>query len=470
MLNELFQTVLGMSLAGGGVILAVLLARLILRGAPRAFSYALWAVVLARLLCPFTPESALSLVPSARLVETPGIAGTTAEILEISTGIPAVDDGLNGYLAVHPYRGYVPAEFAPDGPLPVVPQTGDGSDWRTVPALVWGVGAGCMLAYSAVSLLRLRRRLAGAVPLEGEPGVWLADRADTSFILGLFRPRIYLPSSLPETDRRYILLHERAHIRRFDHLTRALAWLALCLHWFNPLVWLAFRLAGRDMEISCDRAALERAEGDIRADYADVLLRLSARGRTAAGPLAFGAGDAKERIKGVLSYKKPARWVVLTALIAVVLVLAALVTDRPFAAPDSPFGDTYTVSGYIYIDPTVDAGAEEYTLTADGTVYAGESPETAVEPVSLGGSLDEYTNKDYWTGGRDLTARLRRNNHAAWRGLDVTDDSFWYILQQKDGTLYLAAGWHDHEANTDPASDDSYIYWIAKLTPSQNKQ
>ncbi len=471
MLEQWFETVLGMSLMAVAVILPVLLARLILRGAPRVFSYALWAVVLARLLVPFMPESPWSVVPSARLVTVPGTADTTAEVVQVETGIDAVDDGLNGFFAAHPYAGR-----ATGGSAPANKQPGGASDWRAVPAIVWSLGGIGMLIYSAVSLLLLRRRLVGATPLEGEPGVWLADHIDNPFVLGFFRPKIYLPSVLPEGERGYVLVHERTHIRRLDHVTRALAWLALCLHWFNPLVWLAFRLAGRDMETSCDEAALRRADGDIRADYAASLLRLSAGRRLPVGPLAFGEGDMKSRVKNVLSYKKPALWVILTSLIAVAVAAAALITGRPFAKPDSPFGGDYRALEYIYMDPGRNgAEYEEYTLTATGALSAasptGGYIEIALEPVSPHDCLGEYRHKEYWTGGRDLTVSLRRNNYAAWRGIQRNDDghdnSFWYLFQQKDGSLYLASGWYDAEGETDPASDDSSLYWIALLTEAE---
>ena len=160
--------------------------------------------------------------------------------------------------------------------------------------------------YSIVSLLLLQRRLIGAVSLEGEAGVWLADHIDTPFVLGLFRPKIYIPSDLPDQELDYILLHERTHICRFDYIFRILAWLVLTIHWFNPMVWLAFYLAGKDVEMSCDEAVLRHMKRDVRVEYSSSLLRLSTGKWLQAGPLAFGSGNPQGRIKNVLNYKKPA--------------------------------------------------------------------------------------------------------------------------------------------------------------------
>ena len=468
MLERLFESVLGMTLASSAVIILVLIARLALRRGPRVFSYALWAVVLARLIIPFTIQSPLSLIPSARILDVPGINRTEAHILEVSTGIDSIDEGLNEYLSAHPYSGYVPGKLAPSGPLPAAPEPDSVPDWRTVPALIWAFGGIAMLVYSGISLLLLRRRLVGAVPLEGEAGVLIADRAGTPFVLGFFRPRIYLPSDLPQQERGFVLLHERTHIRRLDHVTRFLAWLALCVHWFNPLVWLAFRLAGRDMEVSCDEAALRLSGGDIRADYASALLRLSSGERLPVGPLAFGDGDPEGRIKNVLSYKKPAFWVIVVSLVAVIAAAAALITARPFARPESPFGSAYTASDYLYRVPSEkDAGLDTYALVSPDTLRVsspmGETFDVALEPISLRGRLEEYRDHNWWTGGRDLISSIRRGNYAAWWGHTAGDSRFWYLLQQKDGSLYLASGLYDAEGETDPASDDSTIHWIVRL-------
>ena len=151
--------------------------------------------------------------------------------------------------------------------------------------------------------------------------------------MGLFKPRIYLPSGLGEGERGYILRHERTHIRRLDHLWKLLAFLALALHWFNPLVWLAFTLAGRDMEASCDEAVLRRTAGDIRAEYAQSILRLAAGRPSPATPLAFGAGDAKDRIRTVLCWKKPARWMTALGAAAAPPVIMAQPGKTPSRGP-----------------------------------------------------------------------------------------------------------------------------------------
>lgn len=331
-MRELFSTILGMSTAASIVILVVLLVRLALRKAPRVFSYALWAVVLFRLLCPIVLESPLGLIPSAQIVSVSEKWDIENQIVQVQTGIQAVDGQVNDFFAQHPYQSNaaLPTQVDSEGNevAPPLQQLGDGSDWRFIPTVVWLTGMTALLVYSGISLLQLRRRLVGAAPLEDENGVWLADHIETPFVLGLFRPKIYLPSALADRELDYVLLHERTHIRRLDHLFRALAWLVLALHWFNPLVWLAFHLAGKDMEMSCDEAVLRRMGRDIRADYSSSLLRLSVGKRLPVGPLAFGDGDPQSRIKNVLNYKKPTFWVIVVALIAVLLTGVALATNR----------------------------------------------------------------------------------------------------------------------------------------------
>ena len=313
---ELLPIVFNMSVTASVAILFVLLARLLLKRAPKIFSYALWAVVLFRLLCPVSITTGFSLLGlfDAPVTETT-IHTTAVEYIpqdivhtpapEVKLPVPGVNQSVN--------------EALPQGDE----QTA--ADPLKVPValatLVWLAGIGVLAAYSVVSLLRLRRRLVGAVPLRDN--VYLADYIDSPFVLGLFRPKIYLPSSLSEQERGYIILHERHHIRRGDHIMKALAFLALCVHWFNPLVWVAFLLSAKDMEMSCDEAVVKKLGEGIRADYSASLLSLATGRRIIAGtPLAFGEGDTKSRIKNLLNWKKPRTWIILTAL---VVCLAAIV-------------------------------------------------------------------------------------------------------------------------------------------------
>ena len=252
-MQALFQTFLRMSLTGSVVILAVLLARLALMKAPKKFAYALWAVVLFRLLCPVS--FSVELPFQARMAAT-----QLAEYLQTA---PAEQKSP----AVQPSAPQTHAEAAAavKNEANTTVQTADQQNasfdaqpqvsrkaalpWTYICTYVWILGVAAMLVCSAVSLARLKKRLKTAAPLR--ENLYLAD-VDTPFVLGLVRPRIYLPAGLGEQETEYIVLHERHHIRRGDHVVKLLAFAALALHWFNPLVWLAFSLAGRDMEMSCD--------------------------------------------------------------------------------------------------------------------------------------------------------------------------------------------------------------------------
>lgn len=427
-MEKLFFTVLGMSATGSLVILAVLLARLALRKAPKAFSYALWAVALFRLLCPFTLDSAFSLLPSVRMVDAAGRGGGTDQVIQIQTGIPALNSQVNGFLADHPYQEGQPTETGgePGEELaPVINQPGPVPDWRTVPAAIWLAGTAALLGYGALSLLGLRRRLAGSVPLEGEKNVRLAGHIPSPFVLGLVRPVIYLPSDLNEGERDYILLHERTHIRRFDHVTRGLAWLAAAVHWFNPMVWLAFYLAGRDMEMSCDEAVLRKMGREIRADYSASLLRLSQGGKLPAGPLAFGGSGFQSRIKNILNYKKPAFWVAALALAGVCVVGAALATNRApglFIDPDRVVSYTAADSSSYTSNPDHTSVSTDADRQKDLVDPAKQRPLSKGKGDELVRLVNAHRKSVYGQG--ELT--LSGSEHQLVR-MDCADGG-WYLL------------------------------------------
>lgn len=300
MLTTLFLQVLNMSFTASVVILAVIALRLLLHRAPKVFSYALWLVVLFRLLCPLSFESVLSLFPANPQPLTQGVL--YAPTPTVDTGLAVIDQSINPILPPA-----TPAASA--NPMQI---------WALAGGVLWLAGGAALLLYSLFSLWRLRRRLRQAIPMEGN--IYQVAGLQTPFVLGIFRPKIYLPASLNETEARYILLHEQIHIRRRDPLFKLLGFLALCIHWFNPLVWLAFFLASRDMEMSCDERVVAQLGYGIKRAYSSSLLSLAAGRHLGGAPLAFGEGDTKSRIRHVLRYRKPALWVtIVAALLAVAL-------------------------------------------------------------------------------------------------------------------------------------------------------
>ena len=351
-LDGAFQTVLNMSIAAAVIIAAVLLARLLLRRAPKSFSYALWAVVLFRLLCPVSVSSAVSLLG---LLDAPAQENTQyTTVIEYYAPPAALQ------LSAPPVSVSAP-------PAVSEPVTGGGTaggqavsagvGTGETAAIVWALGVCAMLIYGTASYIRLRRRLVGNIALEGN--IRLADGINSPFVLGIFRPKIYLPSDICEGERDYIVLHERQHIRRGDHVFKALAFIALSLHWFNPLAWLAFVLAGRDMEMSCDEAVLKKLGEGVRADYSASLLRFAAGRRGALSvPLAFGESGITGRIKNLLRWKRPRAWMSAAAALLCAVVLAACAVNP--AADDGPARGEYgTAEDMAYCFELVSGGEFE---------------------------------------------------------------------------------------------------------------
>lgn len=318
---EIFQKALNMSIAAGWLILAVIALRLLLRRAPKRFRLLLLAVVGLRLALPWSIESALSLIPSAQTLPE-GIMLERAPVLD--TGISALNGAINpGFTAA-----FTPELGASANPLQVL---------LPIAAAFWMLGAAAMLLWALVSWLRLRKRAREAVRLE--ENVYECEIA-SPFVLGLFRPRIYLPFSLENGERELVLAHERAHITAGDHIIKPLGWLLLAAHWYNPLVWLAYALFCRDIELACDERVVRGLSLSDRADYSQALLDLSRpRGGVRACPLAFGESSVKGRVKSVLSYKKPAFWLVLLAVVVCVGAAVCFLTDPKEEAEPVDDGD-----------------------------------------------------------------------------------------------------------------------------------
>lgn len=324
-MEAFLQTLLTMSATAAVVALVVMVLRLPLKKVPRWVTCALWGVVLLRMVLPAGLSLPVSLVPqgvsSGAYVE---------QVLPPATDQTAVPDTPS--TAVSPAEGgtqtATPAPAAPSGEVTPV----QAPRWPAVVTGIWAAGCGVCLLWAALSYWRLRRQVAEAVRVE--PGVYETDQLPSPFVCGFFRPRVYLPAGLDPDDRTYVLLHEKAHLRRWDHRTKVLAWLALSVHWFNPVLWVAYRLFCRDVEAACDQAVIRTFGREDTARYAEALLHLGRRTPLPAVlPLAFGEEDAKHRIRGVLTYKKPAFWLVLAAAAACVVAAVLLLSDRNPTGP-----------------------------------------------------------------------------------------------------------------------------------------
>ena len=456
-----------MSKTASVVIVMVLIVRAILAHAPKKYSYVLWAVVLFRLLCPLSIESPFSPLPAVRMVPGAAQTASTAQTQPDaspfgqlnSTSDPAASTPPET-VAVAPVR---PA-WVTFAPVPVTLPT-SAVEWysfltqicRQLAAPVWLAGTVGLLGYSAISLFRLRRRLAGSAPLAGEDRVFLADHIPTPFVMGVFRPRIYLPSGLPECRRDYILLHERTHIRRLDYVTRALAWLAVSIHWFNPLVWLSFRLAGQDMETSCDEAVLEQMGAEIRSDYSESLLRLSVKGLPA-GPLTFGGGNLKRRISNVLNYKKPAAWVGAAALVLAACVGTALATNQ----------------SYSYIDPNsvtsfMSFNSSSYTITDVHTiVYTPEDREKDLQNPTDPQVITQEDGAELIRLINSYNKKIKSRGEFQLNGME----HHFVRLGCDDGSFYLMDYWYYNGFNfnpfTLPRGEDDYTTLVTYFDAEGN--
>ena len=356
---------LNMSLTASVAIVCVLLLRLMLKKAPKVISYASWAVVLFRLLCPVSIESSFSLFG---LMDAP-----TAESTKLTTSIEYVPENIvhTEYPAVTlPVPGVSDAinNTLPSGQEQLVADPLEAP--TTIATYVWLAGVLVMAAYSVISYRRLRQKLLTASPLRDN--IYLADEITSPFVMGVVRPKIYLPSDMEEREQAYIIRHEQHHIRRGDHIIKALAFLALSIHWFNPLVWVAFIYSNKDMEMSCDEAVVKKMGDGILADYTASLLSLATGKHIIAGvPLAFGEGDTKGRIRNLANWKKPAFWVVLVAVIACIALAVGLMTNPAEDDTPDPAEDGYFLligaDGVASIEitgPNTSGGA----VNADGSV------------------------------------------------------------------------------------------------------
>lgn len=309
-MSAFFVRILNMSISASWIVLAVLLLRFALKKAPKWITVLLWGIVAIRLICPFTVESVMSLIPSAETINPNIMMEKTPEI---DTGIPIINHTINPIIN----SSLSPDPAASANPLQI---------WIPILSVVWVAGIVLLLAYAAISFWRIKRKVGTAVLLRNN--LYQSETVMSPFVFGIIKPKIYLPFHISEQDLEHVISHEQAHIRRKDHWWKPFGFLLLALHWFNPFMWLGYILLCRDIELACDEKVIKELDHDQKADYSQALLTCSVNRRMiSACPLAFGEVGVKSRVKSVLNYKKPAFWMIIIAVIASIAVAVCFLTN-----------------------------------------------------------------------------------------------------------------------------------------------
>ncbi len=378
-MEMIFLNVFNRSLAAGWLILAVIVVRLLLKKAPRRLSCVLWAVVAVRLLCPFFPVSSFSLIPSGETISAEVVRFAPAPAID--SGIPALNEALNPMIG----ERFAPAPGTSVNPLYI---------WTAVAGIVWLVGVAVMAGYALLGSLRMRSVVREAVPLESgaalPDNVWLCDAVRSPFILGIVRPKIYLPSGITREQMLCILAHEQAHVERLDHCLKPFGWLLLSVYWFHPLVWIAYMLFCRDLELACDEKVVGGMDLDGRKAYSHALLACSLQRKMIFSyPLAFGEIGVRERVKGILHYRKPAGWLAAVAVLACAAVAVCFLTDPKEKADDSKI--RYLDQWYSRSDLSAEtiAWLEWYNgLSAEEQLAVSSVPHDLYDQAGYGGRAD----------------------------------------------------------------------------------
>ena len=336
-MNELFLKIINMSISASWLVLAVLILRFVLKKAPKWINVLLWGIVAIRLICPFSFESPLSLIPSAETIPLNiGMDSTPT----INSGISAINNAVNPIIS----QSNTPMAGASVNLLQIT---------IGIYEYIWIFGMIALALYTAISYWRLRRKVDTAVRYKDN--IFQSENVSFPFVLGIIKPRIYLPFKMNGQYLEHVVAHEQAHVCRKDHWWKPLGFLLLMIHWFNPLMWLAYVLLCRDIELACDEKVIKELGNEQRGDYTQALVACSVNRRMiAACPLTFGEVGVKERVKSVMNYKKPAFWVIIISVIVCVGVAVCFLTN--------PKQDSYTLR------IVVPAGSQEKFVYTDEEV------------------------------------------------------------------------------------------------------
>lgn len=416
-MEMIFLNVFNRSLAAGWLILAVIVVRFLLKKAPRRLSCVLWAVVAVRLLCPFFPVSSFSLIPSGETISAEVVRFAPAPAID--SGIPVLNKALNPMIG----ERFAPAPGTSVNPLYI---------WTAIAGIVWLVGVAVMVGYALLSSLRMRSVVREAVPLGmcAEPhgarpletgaalpdNVWLCDAVRSPFILGIVRPKIYLHSGITREQMLCILAHEQAHVERLDHCLKPFGWLLLSVYWFHPLVWIAYMLFCRDLELACDEKVVGGMDLDGRKAYSHALLACSLQRKMIFSyPLAFGEIGVRERVKGILHYRKPAGWIAAVAVLACAAVAVCFLTDPKEKADDSKIR---------YLDQWYSRSDLSAETIAWLEWYNGLSAE---EQLAVSSEPHDLYDLDGYGGGADVAVETVDAEHDAVGAEDMPDNAKDYM-------------------------------------------
>jgi len=512
-MSGFFLKTLNMSISACYIILAVIVLRFLLMKAPKWINCVLWSLVGLKLILPFSLKSVLSLIPSSETISK----APSSPRPHFESGFNIVDRPVNEYLAGHYFEG-------------VTRPTGHFVDLTEIIASVWLVGILCLLIYTAFSYFRLKNKIGTAVRLYDN--IYQSENVGSPFVLGLIKPKIYLPFNIDDESIDHVISHERAHIKRMDHLWKPLSFLIVIFYWYNPLVWLAYVLLCRDIELACDEKVIKMLDRDSKADYSQALLKCSVKRRMiAVCPLAFGEVGVKSRVKSVLNYKKPAFWLVLIAIIVSIAVAVCFLTDPkkdknnatdsnvtqtpsdgtenlggnnptpPTELPDFFKGKDYKIlkaedlvyddGMYSYVQSA--SNCPTYVFRSNMVLYVLLDDNTA-QPIGLFKEIElsddnfnmRFRNLVILGGDESHIKDVRKNNKRAWelRCEQADYNELYLLLEQNDGTFYLGYGYYEAAkdipvpeesgyeivGNEYINSDNSHIRWLYKLADQKELQ
>ena len=401
-MSELFLKIVNMSISASWVVIAVLTLRFCLKKAPKWVNVLLWGIVAARMVFPFSIESVLSLIPSAETI-SPTIMMEQSP--SVQTGVPALNHVINPVIS----GSFTPAPGASANPLQI---------WIPVLAGIWLFGIAALFLYSAVSYWRLRRKVCEAVILRGN--IYQSEKVCSPFVLGIIRPKIYLPYHMDSREMGHVIAHEQTHICRRDHWWKPLGFLLLTIHWFNPLMWLSYVLLCRDIELACDEKVIGEMGNEQRADYTQALVTCSVGRRViAACPLAFGEIGVKERVKSVMNYKKPAFWIVLASVIVCAVIAVCFLTN--------PIGFQFDVSANTIVS------ANHFDMrNADDPVAIEMTPAQIGELNSRLAGVKNCKRSDKYAGltpGYQISAQMQDGSYIRISGYSLSDNTMVDIEQ-----------------------------------------